>query len=121
MNDLSFVQYRERIGATLTTRLNDAYSQEVISSEESPIIASFILERIDNLRNHQDLIAFLEELANKWPIFGPVLMLERSIEKKGDNDQAINQAEQLIRENKIEEALDLVEDANNSTNEGGIN
>lgn len=121
MDTSSFNDYRERIGTTLATRLNDAYAQGAVSQEESPVVAQFILDKIDTLNNHEELMAFLEELANKWPVFGPVLVLERSMDSEEKNSETVNQAEQLIKENKIEEALALVENTDENTQEGGTN
>ena len=63
---------------------------------------------------------FLEELAQKWTIFGPILVMERSEEKEDKNDETVEQVEQLIKENKIDEAISTVESASNtSPSEGG--
>lgn len=124
MDNNSFQQYREKIGTSLTLRLNDAYAQGVLSEDETPVIAQFILDRIDKVNNHQELLSFLEELSNKWPLFGPVLMIEKSQKNEENNQQSVDKIEQLIKENKIDEALNVAEkaaDNEESPQEGVIN
>ena len=116
MDQNGFIAYREKVGASLTHRLNDAYSQGALSEEETPIVAQFILDHIDKTSNHAELIALIEELSNKWPLFGPVLVAERS-QQDAENiskneEQAVSEVENLLKENKIEEALATAEHAN---------
>ena len=116
MDQNGFIAYREKVGATLTHRLNDAYAQGAISEDETPIVAQFILDHIDKTTNHAELIALIEELSNKWPLFGPVLVAERS-QQEAENiskqeNQAVTEVENLLKENKIDEALATAEHAN---------
>lgn len=105
MDPQSFNLYREKIGESLTKRLNDAYLHGIISEDESPIIAQFILDNIDKPTTHQELITLLEELANKWPVFGPILVMERAASGEEKTDEAVEQIQQLIKEDRIDEAI----------------
>ncbi len=115
----SYSLYQDRIGQTLTTRLADAMEKEVISLEESSEIAQAILDGVQGSKNHEELMNFMEELAHKWPLFGPVLVSEQS-EQMGhvvaeQEHQAVDQIEGLLKENKIDEAIQTAENATQET------
>lgn len=111
----SFTLYRDRIGTSLTTRLVDAMEKDVLTLEESSEIGQAILDGVNRATNHQDLLNFVEELAHKWPLFGPVLVAEQSqkIEENiiQDEENAISQVTDLLKENKIDEAATMAEQA----------
>lgn len=107
----SFTLYRERIGETLTRRLADAIEQEVVSIEEAAEIAHTIRSRIDTLNNHKELMDFLDELAHKWTLFGPVLVMEQGQINKAQEEISAQEISSLIKSNRIDEALDAAEKA----------
>lgn len=100
----SFTLYRERIGESLTKRLADAIAQQVVTFDEAAEISNTILEKIDLTRNSTELMAFVEDLAHKWPLFGPILVAEQAQEIEAHEEEALHQVSDLLKENKIEEA-----------------
>lgn len=107
----SFTLYRERIGESLARRLADAIGQEIVSLEEAAEISNTILTRIDTLKNHHDLISFIEELAQKWPLFGPLLVTEQAQKIEESEETAVNQISDLLKENRLDEAIDTASQA----------
>jgi len=100
----SFTLYRERIGESLTKRLADAIAQQVVTFDEAAEISNTILEKIDLTRNSTELMTFVEELAHKWPLFGPILVAEQAQAIEAHEEEALRQVSDLLKENKIEEA-----------------
>lgn len=112
----SFSQYRDRIGQTLTERLAKAIGDEVVTIEEGSIIAGKILDRVRGAGTHEELVTFIEELAREWPLFGPVLIAEQTTHTTEDarkhDEEAVEKVENLLKENRLEEAIETAEKAN---------
>lgn len=107
----SFSLYRERIGESLTRRLADAIAQEIVGFDEAAEISQTILGRIDEVKNHEELMSFVEELAHKWPLFGPILVAEQAEKIEEKEESAISEVSNLLKENKIDEAAAAAENA----------
>lgn len=101
--------YRDKIGMLLTDRLISALKNNEISEEEMPNVTSFILGGIDAVQTQEQMLTFLQDLNTKWPIFSSVVTVEKgeSIEKR--DEEKVEQMEELIKENKLDEALRVVE------------
>ena len=103
--------YRDKIGERLTLRLAQALEDKEITAEVFSSISSYILENIYKVQSNLELVDFLEALSQKWSIFANTLEIEKG-EIKNKNEEVIaDQASGLIRENKIEEAIKVVESA----------
>lgn len=101
----SFTLYRERIGETLTRRLAEAIGQEVVTVAQASEISEAILSGIDTTTNPTELMQFVEELANKWTIFDPILFSEKGQLSESQETNAVTQISDLLKDNKIEEAI----------------
>lgn len=103
--------YKDKIGERLTRELANGLTDGTVTEEEAAEIATYILENLNKTKDSSEILNFLEEFVKKWPIFEPILNLEQAntIDKK--EDVAIQQAESLIKENRIDEALNVVESA----------
>lgn len=110
--------YKNKIGERLTLRLAQALENKEVTLEESSTIASYVLENIDKAKNNLELVDFLTSLSQKWPIFAGTLEIERGEIKDKEEDIVAGKASQLIQENKIDEAIKIVESVTN-TNQGG--
>lgn len=107
--------YKNNIGERLTKTLAEALSQGVVSEEEASSIANYILENIDKAQNSTQILDFLTELTQKWPIFDPTLTMELGEAMDKKEEGAVEKAENLIKENKIDEALKVAESATDET------
>ena len=109
--------YKNKIGSRLTKTLADSLSAGKITEDEASEISSYVLNNIDKSQDNSQLLAFVEELAVKWPIFSSILTLENAEVSEKKEDIAVEQAESLIKENKLDEALNVVENATSQDNQ----
>jgi len=110
--------YKNRVGKHLTIRLALALKSGEITEQELPIIARFILDHIDNILNHEQLIQFLTNLSQKWPIFNHILTIEKGEEILNKEGYAINQIQQLLKQKRYNEAITI---AKNIMEKGDLN
>lgn len=104
------------VGERLARKVARALEDGTVTLEQLPEISSYILDNIDTITNHGQLMTFLTELSQKWPVFSNVLTMEQGEVQEKKEDQKIEQVENLIKENKIDEALKVAESA---TEQGG--
>lgn len=116
--------YKEKTIQRLALKIADSLENGQISKEQAAEISSYILENIDKTNNNAELFTFLEDLATKWPMFSNLATSE-DIKVGGEIAEAVKQEKveeigDLIKENKIDEALKVATDANTSdVNTGG--
>ena len=115
--------YKNKIIQRLTLRIADGLEKGELTSEQYEEISSYILQNIDKTKNNSELLAFLEVLSQKWPIFSNMLTSEQTESTPDQSQGKVEQIDSLIKENKIDEALKVATDANNATdtNTGGGN
>lgn len=102
--------YKDKIGMRIAGILSESLSKGVITADQSDEMATYILENINLTTTNSELLTFIENLSAKWPIFSSILTSPdqaqtpiNSIQEK--TDQAVHEAEGLLKENKIDEAL----------------
>lgn len=78
-----------------------------IKEEELEQIAGFVLDKIENIQTEEELREFFKELAEKWPAFTKLKVIEVSKITKRIEDQAALDVLKLAREGKIDEAMSL--------------
>lgn len=111
--------YKNKIGERLTRILLDALEKQEISEDEASDISSYILDNINKAKDNVQLFDFLTTLAKTWPIFSKALATEQEEILNNKKEEAIGQASGLIKENKIDEAIKVVENATDQ-NKGGV-
>lgn len=84
-----------------------------LQQNELSDIASFVLDRMDQVKNHEELILFLSELSSKWPIFGQIEAIEKGEVKEQKEEQAFQNVLDLAKSGKIDEAVNLAKEATN--------
>lgn len=103
--------YKNKIGERLTKILLDALENGEVSEEESSNISTYILDNINKAKYNAALFDFLTTLSKTWPIFSKALATEQIEVLDNKKEEAIGQASDLIKENKIDEAIKVVENA----------
>lgn len=68
-----------------------AIEKAEITEEDAQESADFILKRLDTIQTKQELLTFLEELANKWTIYSNVFLLAKSENQTKEKIQDIQQ------------------------------
>lgn len=125
----SFQAYKDKIGMRTARILKEALSSGTIKEDQSDEVATYILGNIDLAKTNSELLTFVEDLSLKWPIFRSILsspdqmwtpqLTANQVQDK--TNQAVHTAEDFLKENKIEEALQVAKTAteNPSQNPSG--
>ncbi len=102
INDKKEVIQR-RILETILQGLNN----NILTQDDLPIIAEYVLGQMESIQNENELLTFLQSLAEKWQLFTNLKTLEeRKVQELEEKDKT-QQVLQLTREGKVEEALTL--------------
>ena len=113
--------YKNKILERVALKIADSLENGQLSKEQASEISSYILENIDNKKNNSELFSFLEELAVKWPMFSGLVASEQSEVVETVKQEKVEEIGDLIKDNKIDEALKAATEANNTNdiNTGG--
>ncbi len=79
-------------------------NEKLTEPQLSPI-ADYILGKIDAIQNHGQLVAFVTDLASKWPIFKNIEEIEKGEEKRVLENQAAVRVLQMIKSGKSHDAI----------------
>lgn len=110
---------KNQLGTELVKTLANALKEGKIDERETAKASSFLLSELDNIQSHEQIITFLTQLTVKWPIFENVLVMEKSYVADKVEDQKVAQMEKLIKENKLNDALQIGKAQTNT--QGGVN
>jgi hypothetical protein len=123
MDPEAYQVYKNQLELRIAKILSEALSKGVISADQSDEMATYILNNIDLAKTNGELFAFIESLSVKWPIFNSILtsptatpdqaqVPSPAVNQVGEKkDQIIQTAENLIKENKLDEALQVTKTA----------
>lgn len=98
-----------RIGSQLMLRAAQALKKEEFSQEEFSSVCSFLLDNLERCKTQEDIISFLTGLSDKWPLFSDYLAVERGKIVEKQEDVTVKRVEDLIHNNKLDEALKVAE------------
>ncbi|MFC1711045.1 hypothetical protein ACFLZ1_00505 [Patescibacteria group bacterium] len=106
-------EYKKKLLKKLTLRISEGLEKQEISTGQASIIASYILNDFDNLNSQFQLNDFLAKMADKWEVFADIYSTETGKEKQENDVKTAKKVEQMIKENKIDGALNLSKEAVN--------
>jgi len=123
--------YKNKLGARIANIIGEALIQLKITQEESEQMGRYVLENIDLAKTNSELLDFITNLSAKWPIFNSILTSDdqasssvaSSVQTQEKTDEIVHAAENLLKENKIDEALQVAKKATDNTGQnmgGGI-
>lgn len=96
-------QLEDEIVRTMIQALNN----KSITDEQMSIISTLVLDKIDEVHNELELKEFLSDLAARWHIFKPLLVLRfRDMQEKVE-DEVAEGVLLLAKHGKIEDAIKL--------------
>lgn len=98
-------EYKYHIENLIVDAMLTAWEKNIIAEQEQFPISKFVLEQIDKVSTHEDLISFLAELSAKWSFFKPLYVSEQESVKKHEDNQMIEQAQDLAKSGNIDQAL----------------
>lgn len=104
-------EHKKEVERMLVETIIAALQQGTLSDTEVPTLSAFILERVEAITTHEEMVVFLRELSGKWPIFTPLLVLESGEAKEKMEESVVSSVLKLAKENKVEEAIDLAKSA----------
>src|SRR3989344_6534746 len=81
-------EHKKEIEAKIVEDIVFGLESNKISETDLPRIADFVLGKIDNIQNHEELVSFLNELSEKWPVFDNLEEVERGEVKDSEEGQA---------------------------------
>ena len=120
-----FEAYKDKIGTRIASIIGESLLQLRITEEEAEQMGKYVLDNIDLAKTNSELLDFVTNLSTKWPIFNSILTspdpapvnASPSAQTQGKTEEAVHTAEELIKENKIEEALRVTKAAENPPNQ----
>ena len=101
------MEHKKKIYNDIVEVIITALEKNELSSSEIPKIANFVLVQIDAVNNHEDLITFLKNLSNKWPIFENIEEIEKGEVKDQKEEEVAEGVLQMAKSGNVEEAINL--------------
>ena len=101
------LEHKKKIYNDIVEVIITALEKNELSSSEIPKIANFVLVQIDAVNNHEDLITFLKNLSNKWPIFENIEEIEKGEVKDQKEEEVAEGVLQMAKSGNVEEAINL--------------
>lgn len=81
----------------LVDALVNGLRTEKLSLKDMKISSNFILDKIDLIKNLSQLIVFLDELSQKWPVFSEVLKFYKFSLSEEKEKEVIDKLSQYIK------------------------
>ncbi len=106
--------HKNEVMLRLAETVADALEQDMVTTEEVDALSPFVLENIDKIDTHEELIKFLRELSAKSPIFSYLLVTESGEVKQKEDEKVAGKAEGLLKSGQVDAALNIVKEANNN-------
>ncbi len=110
----------DKIGNQLVSIMTQALSENKLTPEDASEISDLLLKNVETLLTQQQVIDLLTQLSSKWPVFDGTLTLEKGKVSEQEEQIKAQKVTSLIKENKIDEALKVAEEATAGGEEGVI-
>lgn len=102
---------RDGVEKAIADLVLKGFKEGLIQDEDLSPIGKFVLEKIDTLQTEEQMVAFLTELAKKWPLFSNILTIEKGKVTQNSENQVAQNVLDLAKEGKIDQAVDLAKTA----------
>lgn len=109
---------KNMLGESITQILANALQSDQITSDDAAQIADIVLSRIDTFQTQLDVEEFLKSLTERWPIFSSFLMQQTAEVVERERQQGLENVSALLKESKIEEALNISHNLNQLAKQG---
>lgn len=104
-------EHKKKIEDEIVTTMIHAAQTNIIKEDELPVISNMVLQKIEGVYDQITLQEFLKDLASRWPIFKPLLLLEIKDMKEKVEDEVAEGVLLLAKYGKIENAIQLAKSA----------
>lgn len=112
-------EHKKEVQRKIVETVISSLEQDKITEAQFDEISAYILEKVEPVKTHHDLIVFLRELSAKWNIFSFILTLEDGEVKKIEQNQKADEIQQIVKTGNIDDALNkarqVVEDSAKDT------
>lgn len=98
-------QQKEEVQKIILREISDGLKNGKLTADETTKIASFVNEKVRLINDRNELLVFLKDLADRWPIFNNIYQVEKGKEEQKEDVQAVIRAEELIKEGRLDEAI----------------
>jgi hypothetical protein len=125
-----FQAYKDKIGTRIATIIGESLQELKITEDEAEEMGKYILDNIDLAKTESELFDFAKKLSEKWSIFNQILTspdltpsgqvqnpLPQPASVQENTDQIVHKTEDLLKENKLDEALQAVKSGTETPNE----
>lgn len=105
---------RSAVEQQIVNSMVDALKNDKLNNEDLPIISQFILGKIDSIQNTGQLVSFLGELSQRWPVFKNIAIIESGNVRENQEKEAVRDVLSLTQQGNIDEALNLAKKMTNN-------
>lgn len=106
-------EQKYQIEAQIVETVLNALDKDLLMTDQLQEIADYALEGMKKVSNEQDLLNFLSSLSSKWKIFEGLAVLQKGKIVKKEEKEVADGILMLIKEGKIDDALNLAKSATN--------
>ncbi len=101
--------YKKKVEQEIVNTIIKGLKENTLTEVDSHRIATFVLEGVDKISNHNELIGFLSLLSIRWPIFSPIAQMEEGKLKRVVEKKTAQDVLKLISQNQIGSAIKLAQ------------
>lgn len=104
-------EQKDILASDVVRTMIHALEEQKLQLDDMSIIADFILQGIDSIQTQEQLAQFMGELAQRWPIFENISLVEKGKVEDKMEDRALEQVLTMTKNGDIEGALALAKQA----------
>lgn len=101
----SFEDHKKQLEKMIIDTLVEALEKKKLTEPELQTVSAYVLENIDKIQIHHDLVIFVDQLSKKWPIFQNIEQIEKGEESRILETEAAKTMLTLIKDGKSSEAM----------------
>lgn len=105
----SLAEAKKKLEEAIVDTMISALEQEKITEDAMSEISGYVLDGIDEATSKHELSVFLENLAQKWDIFMPLLVLAKAEMQKKVDDEVADGVLLLLEHGKLDHAIKLAQ------------
>ena len=102
-----------RFEGQITEIIINAIDKEELTTDQAREITAFWLPRVKSITAEDALATLVEDLSARWPMFNSVVIIEQGEIRSEDEKKITEEVISLVKDGKIEEAVQLAKAANN--------
>ncbi len=105
--ELAFAKV-EDVRKKILLKMADALDAKQLQESQLSEIAGFVLRGTESLTTEEQLLSFLQQLSEKWPVFADLYTVESGQKIEEHHQAVVENALQLTKDGQIDQALQMV-------------